>query len=106
VVAVDVLLAGLVSVVAVAAVAVSLITVPLAVLLFTLMTNWNTAVSLAVTVAFEKTTLPVPPTAGADVLQPVPVVTDAETNVQLAGTPSVTVTVCASLGPALLKLTV
>src|SRR6185295_8797735 len=66
----------------------------------------NTAVSPAATVAFENTTLPVPPTAGAVMLQPLPVVTTADTNVVLAGTASVTVTVCASLGPLLAKLIV
>src|SRR5690348_672412 len=81
-------------------------TVPLAVLALTLTTMVNTAVSLAATVAFEKTTLPVPPTAGAVVVQPLPVVTVADTNVVLAGTASVTVTDCASLGPLFTKLMV
>src|SRR5690242_12055384 len=78
------------SVVVVAAVAVLLMTVPLAVLALTLTTIVKTAVSPAVDVAFEKTTLPVPPTAGADVLQPLPVVTVALTKVVPDGTASVT----------------
>src|SRR5690349_20297307 len=106
VVAVPVSLAEFGSVVAVAATAELLMTVPLAVLALTLTTMVKTAVSEAATVALEKTTLPVPPTAGALVDQPLPVVTVADTNVVLAGTASVTVTVCASLGPLLLKLMV
>jgi len=66
----------------------------------------NTAVSNDATVPFQNTTLPVAPTEGELVLQPVPVVTVAETNVVLAGTASVTVTVCASLGPLFTKLIV
>src|SRR5207253_7462935 len=104
--AVPVLFPGVGSVVALAAVAELLMVAPLAVLALTLTTMVKTAVSPAATVAFEKTTLPVPPTAGADVLQPLPVVTLADTNVVLAGTASVTVTVCASLGPLLQRLTV
>src|SRR6185503_8459536 len=106
VVVVPVLLPGVGSVVVLAAVALFVIVVPLAVLEFTFTTIENTAVSPATTVAFENTTLPVPPTAGAVMLQPVPVVTIADTNVVLAGTASVTVTPCASLGPLLTKLIV
>src|SRR5512132_4106766 len=69
----------------------------------TLTTMVKTAVSLTATEPFEKTTLPVPPTAGVLVLQPLPVVTVADTNVVLAGTASLTVTVCASDGPLLTK---
>src|SRR5436305_442465 len=98
VVAVALLLPGVESVVEVAAVAVLLIVALLAVVALTFTTMVNTAVSPAATVAFEKTTLPVPPTAGCAVDQPVPVVTVADTNVVLAGTASVTVTVCASDG--------
>src|SRR5581483_147916 len=94
------------SVVVEAAVAVLLIVAPLAVLALTLTTMVKTAVSEAATVAFEKTMLPVPPTAGLVVDQPVPVVTTADTKVVFVGTASVTVTVCASDGPALLKLIV
>src|SRR5712692_2405331 len=90
VVAVLLLLPEVGSVVAVAAVAVLLMIVPSAVLELTLTTMVNTALSPAVTVAFEKTTLPVPPTAGELVLQPEPVVTTADTNVVFAGTASVT----------------
>src|SRR5437667_373147 len=103
VVAMPVLLAGVGSVVVAAAVAELLMVAPLAVLLLTLTTIVKTAVSPAATVALEKTTLPVPPTTGALVLQPEPVVTTAETKVVLAGTASVTVTVWASLGPLLTK---
>src|SRR5262245_60344431 len=60
--------------------------------LFTLTTIWNVAVSALATSAFEKMTLPVPPTAGALVDQPVPLVTEEDTNVVLVGVPSVTVT--------------
>src|SRR5438132_14171803 len=66
----------------------------------TLTTIVKTADSLTPTEAFEKTTLPVPPTAGLDVAQPLPVVTTAVTNVVLAGTASVTVTFAAPPGPA------
>src|SRR5918911_5598572 len=103
-VAVAVLLALFGSVVVVAAVAVLVTVVPVGVDGSTLTTMVNTAVSDAATVALEKTTLPVPPTAGLVVDQPVPVVTVADTNVVFAGTASVTVTVCAALGPLLLKL--
>ena len=106
VVAVALLLPGVGSVVAVVAVAVLLSIVLCGVLALTLTMMLKTAVSEAVTVAFVNCTVPVPPTAGADVLQPLPVVTLADTNVVLAGTASVTVTVCASLGPLLTKLIV
>src|SRR5207253_1693259 len=105
--AVPVLLPGVGSVVVVAAVAELLMVAPLAVLALTWTTIVKTAVSPAATVAFEKTTLPVPPTAGGlGIVQLAPVVTTADTKVVLAGTASVTVTVCASLGPALVKLIV
>src|SRR6185436_5663760 len=93
VVAVPVLFPGVGSVVALAPTALLVIVVPLAVLEFTFTTIENTAISPGATVAFEKTTLPVPPTAGALMLQPVPVVTLADTKVVFAGTASVTVTV-------------
>src|SRR5581483_305539 len=92
VVAVPVLLAGTGSVVAVAAVALLLIVAPLAVFELTFTTMVKTADSPATTVAFEKTIGP-----AVFTLQPVPVVTTADTNVVLAGTASVTVTLCASL---------
>ena len=92
-VAVEELFAGNGSVVELAAVAVFEMIVPCSVPALTLTTIENVAVWPAATVAFEKTTLPVAPTAGAVVVQPVPVVTAAETNVVLAGTASVTVTV-------------
>ena len=100
------LFAGVGSTLVVAVVAVLLMLAPLAVPGLTLTTMVKVAVSLAVAVAFEKTTLPVLPTAGAEVDQPVPVVTVAETNVVFVGTASVTVTFCASDGPLLAKLTV
>src|ERR1041385_7320526 len=93
VVAVPVLFPGVGSVVVDAAVALFVMTVPVAVLASTSTTMVNTAVSPDATVAFEKTTFPVPPTAGADVDQPVPVVTVADTKVVFVGTASVTVTV-------------
>src|ERR1041385_1582884 len=65
---------------------------------FTCTTMLNTAVSPAVIVPFENTTLPFPPTTGELPAHPLPVVTDDETKVVLAGTVSVTVTDCASLG--------
>src|SRR2546423_361792 len=99
VVAVPVLLPEDGSVVVVAAVAELLMVAPLAVLALTLTTIVKTAVSLAATAAFEKTTGP-----GVLVLQLAPVVTTADTNVVLAGTASLTVTVCASDGPLLTKL--
>src|SRR5438128_1190713 len=106
VVAVLLLLAATGSVVAVAAVAELEIVAPLAVEALTFTTMVKTADSPPTAVAFEKTTLPVPPAAGADVLQPLPVVTTAETNEVLAGTASLTVTLLASLGPLLAKLIV
>src|SRR5438132_1201708 len=101
VVAVLLLLPGVRSVVVVVAVAVLLMTVPLAVFELTLTTMVKTADSEAVTTAFEKTIGPL-----VLVLQPLPVVTTADTSVVLAGTASVTVTVCASDGPLLLRLIV
>src|SRR5438105_1719131 len=85
VVAVPVLLPGVGSFVVLVATALLIIVEPLAVLALTLTTMLKTADSPAITVAFEKTTVPVPPTAGALVLQPLPVVTTAETNVVFAG---------------------
>src|SRR3954464_13743782 len=97
VVAVAVLLPEVGSVVVVAAVAVLVIVVPVGVAASTLTTMVKTAVSPFGTDGFEKTTLPVPPTAGGlGIVQPLPVVTTADTNVVLAGTASVTVTLCAS----------
>src|SRR5436305_1355685 len=101
VVAVPVLLPGVGSVVVVAAVAELLMVAPLAVLALTWTTIVKTAVSPAATVAFEKTIGP-----EVFVPQPVPVVTTAETSEVFAGTASLTVTVCASDGPLLLKLIV
>src|SRR5262249_19700436 len=101
-----VLLPEFVSVVVVAAVTELEIVAPSAVFELTLTTMVKTAVSLAATVALEKTTLPVPPTAGALVDQPVPVVTVADTNVVFAGTASRSEERRAGKEPALLKLIV
>jgi len=106
VVAVPVLLPGVGSVVTLAAEALLVMVVAAGVLELTLTTTWKVAVSNAATVPFEKTTLPVPPTAGLAVLHPVPEVTEEEMKVVFVGTASVTVTVCASLGPLLMKLMV
>jgi len=97
-----VLLPPLGSVIELAAVTEFVITVPPAVPRFTCTTIVNTAVSPLGELAFEKTTFPVPPTAGEVMLQPVPVVTAADTNVVLAGTASVTVVLMPGPGPALL----
>src|SRR5437763_1834627 len=102
----SVLSPGFGSAVVLAAVAVLVIVVPLTAVGSTFTTMVKTAVSPLATVALEKTTLPVAPTAGALTLQPLPVVTVAESKVVLVGTASVTVTVCASLGPLLTKLIV
>src|SRR5205085_7174314 len=96
-----VLLVWAVSVAVAAAVALLLIVAPLAVDAGTLTTMVKTALSPAVTAAFEKTIGPEVFTA-----QPLPVVTTAETSDVPAGTASVTVTLLASDGPALLKLMV
>src|SRR4030095_14590503 len=90
VVAVPVLLAGVGSVVVLAATALLVITVALGVLALTFRTTVNTAVSPAATVAFENTMLPVAPTAGAVIPHPEPVVTTADTKVVFAGVASVT----------------
>src|SRR6185295_2733587 len=91
----------LVSVSVAAAVTLLLIVAPLAVFELTFTTIVNTALSPAVTAAFEKT---IGPPVFTD--QPLPVVTTAETSDVPAGTASVTVTLLASEGPALLKLIV
>src|SRR5262245_61524824 len=106
VVAVPVLFAGVGSGVVLAASGLLVIVVLCGVLVLQLTTTVNTAVSPARTEALEKTTLPVPPTAGLEMLHPLPVVTTADTKVVLVGVASVTVTVCASLGPLLTKLIV
>src|SRR4029450_13394539 len=76
VVALPVLLTLFGSEVTEAATASSLITVAFGVLGLTFTTIENCAVSPAATVPFEKTTLPVPPTEGELMDQPVPVVTE------------------------------
>ena len=93
VVAVLLLLAETGSLAADATIAVLLIIVPTGVAPPTCTTTCNCAVSLAATAAFEKTTLPESlPTAGAVKVQPVPLITAAETKVVLTGSASVTVT--------------
>src|SRR5437868_6382811 len=77
VVAVAVLLAGVPSTVVLAAVTLLVMVVPLFTVSPTLTTMVKTAVSPLATEALEKTMLPVPPTDGAEVDQPVPVVTVA-----------------------------
>src|SRR5437867_11910724 len=72
VVAVPVLLAGVGSVVVLAATALLVMIVPPAVPELTLTTTVNTAVSPGATGDFENTTLPVPPTAGDIVVHPLP----------------------------------
>ena len=84
------------------AVAELVITVPPGLPRLTCTTIVNTAVSPLGELAFEKITLPVPPTGGELMLQPVPVVTAADTNVVFAGTASVTVVLRPGPGPALL----
>ena len=90
VLAVPLSLPGVGSVVVAVFVAVLAMFVPPVVVGPTLTTIWKTAVSGLATVAFEKMTVPVPPTDGALAVQPLPVVTDAATKVVLAGTASVT----------------
>src|SRR5438132_84560 len=97
------LLPGLGSVVAEAAVAVLVIIVPLAVLASTLTTTVNDSVSPYGAVARAKTRVPVPPTAMLSVRDQ-PAGKDADTKVVWAGSGSLTVTVCASFGPALAKV--
>src|SRR2546425_6484 len=78
------------SVVVLAATALLVSVVPAEVFELTFTTTVNTALSPAAAGALENTTLPVPPTEGALVAQPVPVVTAADTNVVFAGVASVT----------------
>src|SRR6185369_7779037 len=78
------------SAVAVAAVTVFVKIVLFGVLRLTFTTIVNTAVWPAATVAFENVIVPVPPTAGAVVVHPLPVVTVADTNVVFGGIGSVT----------------
>src|SRR3954453_7528244 len=106
VVAIAVLLPGVGSGIELAAVTELLIVVPCIVPALTFTTMIKVAVSPLATLAFEKTTLPVPPTAGCDVDQPVPVITEAETNVVFTGTASVTVVLRPGPGPLSTKLMV
>src|SRR5438105_2232056 len=96
------LLPGVGSVVAEAAVAVLVIVVPPAVLEFTLTTTVKESISPLGTGDRAKTSVPVPPATTASFrIQPTGKL--AETNVVLAGTASLTATICASLGPAFVK---
>src|ERR1044072_168624 len=95
VVVVEVAFSGVGSLVSAVAVAVLVIVVPPATVPGTLTTMVKTAVSPEGTEALVNTTLPVPPTEGAAVPQPLPVVTVAETNVVFAGTASVSETLTA-----------
>src|SRR2546423_450353 len=92
-----VLLLLLGSVVVVEAVAELVIVVPLGVLAATRTTIVKLGAAPAATVARVKVTLPMPPTAGAAVVQPAGAV--AETKVVPAGRVSATLTPWASLGP-------
>ena len=103
-VVVPVLFPDVASGVELAAVAELVIVVAFGVLALTFTTIVNIAVSPEATVALEKTTFPVPPTAGVAVIQPAGAVADK--NVVFAGTASVTVTVLAGSGPLLVKLIV
>jgi len=104
--AVPVLLPVLGSGIELAAVAELFITVPCTVPALTLTTTWKVAVSPFAVDALEKTTFPVPPTGGVLVPHPVPLVTEADTNVVFVGTPSVTVVLGPGPGPLLVKLMV
>jgi len=104
VVAVALLLPGVGSVVVAPMVAVSVITVlPFAELL-TLTTRVNGAVPALASDALVAVTVPVPPTAGVDGVQPAGALN--ETKVVLAGTASLSVTLAASLGPLFATLIV
>src|SRR5438270_431100 len=105
VVALAELLPGVGSGVAEAAVAVLVITVPVAVLASTWTTIMKAAVSPLGSVARANTIVPVPPTGVASVRDQ-PAGTLAATKVVCVGSGSLTVTVCASSGPALTKLIV
>jgi hypothetical protein len=95
------LLPGVGSGIVLAIVAVFEITVPCNVPALTLTTTTRTAVSPMPNEAFEKTTFPVPPTAGALIDHPLPLITAADTNVVLAGVASVTVVLMPGPGPLL-----
>src|SRR5215813_878610 len=104
VIATPVLLARFDSTDVVAPVALFVIVVPEGALALTLTTIVNMADSATATLAFEKRTLPVPPTAGVVDAQPAGAV--AETKVVLAGVASVSVTLAAASVPMLLRLIV
>ena len=101
-----VLLAELGSGIELAAVAALFITVPCAVPALTLTTIWKVAVSRLAVDGLEKITFPVPPGDGVFVVHPVPLVTEADTNVVFEGTGSVTVVLSPAPGPLLMKLIV
>jgi hypothetical protein len=84
------------------AVAVSTITVPLAVPVFTFTTIEKVAAVLAPIVNAEQTMLPVPPLPGLTQVQPAGA--ETETMVVFAGTASTNVTLSAALGPLLVTI--
>lgn len=83
------------------AVAVSVMTVPLARPVFTFTTIENVAAVLPVMLSAVQTTFPVAPMSGVTQLQPVGAVT--ETNVVFAGTACTSVALSAALGPLLVR---
>ena len=106
VVVIAVLLVGFGSFIVLAVITVFVITAPDSTPLLTCTTTSKTAVSPIPTIAFEKITLPVPPTAGDMIVHPIPLVTIADTNVVFAGTASVTVVSIPGPGPLFVKLIV
>src|SRR5438105_8934446 len=105
-VAVELLLAGLVSVVVVVAVAVLLIVVPVGALAFALTTIVNVAEAAAAREVAVKVMVPVPPAGGVVAVKAGPEACASDTNVVFAGTASVKDTAWASLGPLLVRVTV
>src|SRR5687768_2369656 len=98
VVSVSELLDPLLSVVELLTVAVLLIVTPVGVPAVTLTTKVNVAEAPAASVAIVAVTVPVPPAGGVVSVNAGPDVCIADTNVVLAGTTSLSVTPCASLG--------
>src|SRR5439155_1115602 len=104
VVAVDVLLPGVGSVVLLETFAVLDKVEPLASLALTLTTRVKVALAPAARVAAVVVTVPVPPTVGVVDVKPTGAVKD--TKVVPVGTASVSATLCASLGPVLVRVRV
>jgi len=105
-IAVDELLPGVGSLVALVTVAVLLMLMPFASLEMTLKTMLNVAVAALAKFAIVQLIGPVPPTAGVVHANVGPAVCVTETNVMPTGTLSVSETVCAPLGPLFVRLTV